>query len=199
MSNYKAQLLAVEAKLAKDPENEQLLSLKETLLEFISLSCELEENEDEEREKEKEKLAEEHQSSSSRSDKTVIDKSYDLKPSSDRDTNSHEPNLEDKNHGKKRSLTEVELMAKQRERNRKKKARLREKVREETEIAESEKQSWQSFANKKGLKGITKKSIFASPHSVTGKVGVGTNGIADAPSAAHTAGTTIAFGKHNKY
>ena len=49
---------------------------------------------------------------------------------------------------------------KKREKNRKKRAKMREK----DQLAENEKESWQSFANQKGLKGLPKKSIFSSPH-----------------------------------
>lgn len=153
MSEYKAQLLIVEAKLAKDPDNEELLSLKDDLIEVIKG---LEEEEEEEQ--------------------TLPSSSKHLDSQDKSETN----NLVDKNN--KRPLSEAELLAKKKEKNRKKKAKLREKMKEQLDVAESEKQSWQSFANKKGLKGVNKKSIFASPCSVAGKVGVGTNGIADAVS-----------------
>ena len=178
MSEYKAQLLAVEAKLAKDPQNEELLSLKENLLELISLSCELEEEDEIDLNK----------------DKTTVIDTTDNNPLTSQASSSQDAHKPPDGIGSKtqnKNPTEADLLARKREINRKKRAKLREKLKEQTAIAESEKQSWQSFANKKGLKGVTKKSIFAAPCTVTGKVGVGTNGIADAPSA-----STIAFGQH---
>lgn len=177
MSDPKAYLLAVEAKLAKDPNNEQLLQLKNNLLEFIPISYSLEE--DDKRDKELEKASR---------NQTVIDKSDNNRPESNDQTSTSSEQVQ--------SDSNQDMIARKRELNRKKRAKLKEKIKHETQIAESEKQSWQSFANKKGLKGLAKKSIFASPHSVSGKVGVGTNGIADAPPATST---TLAFGKHNKH
>lgn len=191
MSEYKAQLLAVEAKLAKDPENADLLSLKEDLIELIELSSGLDGDDQEEMEMEPAKG-----SVNTRGEERDPFLSHsNVKPSGSKTKDSHQTsgrlspesassssnNLVDKN--SRRPLSEAELLAKKKEKNRKKKAKLRERIKEQLDIAESEKQSWQSFANKKGLKGVSKKSIFASPCSVTGKVGVGTNGIADAPSA----------------
>lgn len=181
MSEYKAQLLIVEAKLAKDPDNEELLSLKDDLIEVIKGL--------EEEEEQAAALAASSQSSKSARGFTNNSCSNNANnrslPSSSKYSDSQDKSeyndLVDKNN--KRPLSEAELLAKKKEKNRKKKAKLREKMKEQLDVAESEKQSWQSFANKKGLKGVNKKSIFASPCSVTGKVGVGTNGIADAPSA----------------
>jgi len=46
------------------------------------------------------------------------------------------------------------------------------------EVKEKEKKQWQSFANKAfGKKGFAKKSIFKTPESSDGKVGVGTCGV----------------------
>lgn len=170
LAEYKAQLLAVETRLAKDPENEELLSYKEDLIECIELA-----SEEEEQTEASNKTPEDTANKQSKSDQASSSKTNDSRESD---------NLADKNN--RRALTEAEILLKKKEKNRKKKAKMREKIKEQLDIAESEKQSWQSFANKRGLKGVTKKSIFASPCSVTGKVGVGTNGIADAPSAALT-------------
>lgn len=173
MSDYKAQLLVVEARLAKEPDDEELLSLKQDLLELIELSGELEE----------EKPSD--QSSTCRKDRTS-DTQVASSSHSSGDSQSGNQGHNDNNSlvDKRRTLSEAELLLKKKEKNRKKKAKLREKHKEQLDIAESEKQNWLAFVNKKGLKGKSKKSIFASPCSVTGKVGVGTNGIADAPSAA---------------
>lgn len=169
MAEYRAQLLAVEAKLAKDPDNEELLSLKSDLTELIQELSDLEE---------------EQPTSSSRAT-NIQDKASTSQRSDDskgrQNAIDEDDTLVD---GSRRKLSEAEISARKKEKKKKKKVKLRERMREQSDIAESEKKSWQSFANKKGLKGVTKKSIFASPCSVTGKVGVGTNGIADAPSAA---------------
>lgn len=182
MSEYKAQLLAVEAKLAKDPENEELLDLKADLIELIELSSGLEEEEE----------AAAAVTAQTKSKQAPKDSNSGL-PSSSKHVYSQGQSAETNNlvdKSNKRNLSEAELLAKKKEKNRKKKAKLREKHKVQLDIAESEKQSWQSFANKKGLKGVTRKSIFASPCSVTGKVGVGTNGIADTPAARTTSTLT---------
>jgi len=62
----------------------------------------------------------------------------------------------------------------------KKREQRMEKLKAKEEEQEKVKNSWQQFAQKassKHLKGATKKSIFASPDTVSGKVGVGTCGI----------------------
>lgn len=178
MSDYKAQLLAVEAKLAKDPDNAELLSLKSDLIEMIELSETLDEEESLSKPASSNDTA---NNAGSRSGRAASSRSDDH-PEQQQQFNAA-GNLV------KRPPSEAELLARKKEKNRKKKAKLRERLKEQLDIAESEKQSWQSFANKKGLKGVTKKSIFASPASVTGKVGVGTNGIADAPSVGATHAT----------
>lgn len=201
MEGYKAQLLAVEAKLAKDPDNEGLLTLKSDLMELIE---ELGEDEEEANEllsttatntntnsrPSNQKSSHHHNttirtphtgSSSQQSSKNLVSQQNDDK---DPLSNDQDGTRDVSQSSSRRPLTEAEILARKKEKNKKKKAKLRERMKEQLDIAESEKQSWQSFANKKGLKGITKKSIFASPCSVTGKVGVGTNGIADAPSTA---------------
>lgn len=181
LAEFKAQLLAVETRLAKDPENEELLSLKEDLILYLESAGELEE-EEEVKEQAKPSFVG-GTSKKSTNDQTKPDRSSSSKPNDSREK-SESDNLVDKN--SRRTLTEAEILLKKKEKNRKKKAKLRERIKEQLDIAESDKQSWQSFTNRRGLKGVTKKSIFASPCSVTGKVGVGTNGIADAPSAAIT-------------
>lgn len=206
MDDLRSQLIAVEAKLAKDPDDEELQSLKRDLLEAIEL---LEEEEAEE-EKEKRGYLEEsnEEKTSSIQTKTTSRthsanvpssstqsgcRSDDLRRSDDNGRSAScldydsaaAPGVDQTitSGGAKRKLSEAELLAKKRDKDRKKKAKLREKHRQELAVAESDKQSWQSFAQTKGLKGMSKKSIFASPYSLTGKVGVGTNGIADRGAA----------------
>lgn len=86
-------------------------------------------------------------------------------------------NAEDKSSGGS-GMSKKEKMTKQAEyrkkRNLKKKMRLKEKEAE----SEIKKNNWKNF-NSKSKKGIVKKSIFASPEGVGGKVGIGTCGVAD--------------------
>ena len=59
----------------------------------------------------------------------------------------------------------------------------KERLKEIEQQREADKNKWQSF-NMKALhkkKGVTKKSIFATPETVDGRVGIGTCGIADKP------------------
>lgn len=162
-----AQLKAVEFKLAKDPSNQDLLSLKEDLIELISLSEETTESQD----TNSSQCSSQHQQQGPKDSAKVGD--IGAKDSKNVAVNSQQSNDS--------QMSEAERRKK--EKKRKKRAKLLEKHKEQSEIAESGAQSWQSFASKKGLKGVTKQSIFASPCSIKGKVGVGTNGIADAPSA----------------
>lgn len=177
MSEYRVQLLAVEAKLAKDPTNPQLLELKSDLEEMIELSGEVDNND---------QLNNEGASKMDASSSRSQDSQSGISSSSSANNDSKQNNLVTNSNNQVKSKgpisEEEKLFNRRKEKNKKKRAKLREKIKEQLDIAESEKQSWQSFANKKGLKGLNKKSIFASPHSLTGKVGVGTNGIADAPS-----------------
>lgn len=183
IDEYKAQLLVVEAKLAKEPTNEEYLEYKAELEAAVELL---------------EETAPQTDAKPSTTDHLSQDRHHNHRPSGSRTSqDSHRPNGSINNNlvphtssassggddNSRRPVSELDLLAKKKEKNRKKKAKLREKLKEQSEIAEGEKNTWQSFASKKGLKGITKKSIFASPHSLTGKVGVGTNGIADAPPA----------------
>lgn len=165
-SEYKRELLILEAKLEKDPDNQEFLELQRELKSIIELSEELEAD--------KEKSIPEKQTqpvtTSSSKNAPPISSTIDIDSvaatSSNKDTNKEA----------------VERKESKIRNNKKKKSKAREKMKEKLALAEQEKQTWQSFASK-GLKGMTKKSIFASPMSVTGKVGVGTNGIADAPAA----------------
>lgn len=182
MAEYQAQLLVVEAKLAKDPENETLISLKNDLIEFIKLSDTLEDEKPEQTSNTKQNASTKQTATNS----TQAARSNEKAASS----TTHPA-------GRHSKLSEADLLAKKKEKQKKKKAKLREKIKEQLDIAEGEKQSWQSFANRKGLKGLNKKSIFASPHSTTGKVGVGTNGIAD--KAPTSVASTHNFGAKRKY
>ena len=73
-----------------------------------------------------------------------------------------------------------EKLLKEKERRQEKKAKWMEKVKTEEQIKEKEKKGWQDFHSKlstKFKKRVTQKSIFASPSSVHGHVGIGTNDV----------------------
>ncbi|KAM6922277.1 survival of motor neuron-related-splicing factor 30 [Lycodopsis pacificus] len=77
-----------------------------------------------------------------------------------------------------------EQIAEQREYKKKKAQKKVQRMKELETEREEQKSKWQQFNNKaysKNKKGQVKRSIFASPESVNGKVGVGTCGIADKP------------------
>lgn len=150
IEDCRATLIATELKLAKEPNNAQLLALKEDLISLLELSEELTKDEQEQKTKEKQKQRDESDQSKSLANKL--------------------------------SVQEAAKEAAKLDKKRKKKAKMKEKVKEQLEVAEKEKHAWQSFIHK-GVKGLKKSSIFASPNSVSGRVGVGTNGIADAQPA----------------
>lgn len=71
----------------------------------------------------------------------------------------------------------------------KKKQKKQQRFKELEEERESEKKKWLAFANKavKNKKvGLKTKSIFASPDSVNGRVGIGTCGIGGKPMTEFT-------------
>lgn len=77
-----------------------------------------------------------------------------------------------------------EKLAQQREYKRKKAWKKAQQAKEMDQQSEAQKDKWQQFHNKaclKNKKGWVKKSIFASPETINGKVGIGTCGIADKP------------------
>lgn len=77
-----------------------------------------------------------------------------------------------------------EMIQEQREYKKKKAQKKVARLKEIEQEREQQKSKWQQFNNKaysKNKKGQVKRSIFASPESVNGKVGVGTCGIADKP------------------
>ncbi|KAB5562566.1 hypothetical protein PHYPO_G00019380 [Pangasianodon hypophthalmus] len=83
-----------------------------------------------------------------------------------------------------RPKSKKELQAEQREYKKKKAQKKVQRMKELEQEREDQKSKWQQFNNKaysKNKKGQVKRSIFASPESVNGKVGVGTCGIADKP------------------
>ncbi|EDL01698.1 survival motor neuron domain containing 1, isoform CRA_b, partial [Mus musculus] len=81
-------------------------------------------------------------------------------------------------------MSKKEMIAQQREYKKKKALKKAQRIKELEQEREDQKVKWQQFNNRaysKNKKGQVKRSIFASPESVTGKVGVGTCGIADKP------------------
>lgn len=184
MAEYQAQLVAVEAKLAKDPDNEMLISLKNDLIELIELTDTIEDDKPDQANNKQNAPTAQTATNSAQAAHTTNGINNTII------TTTQAP--------RKSKLSEADLLAKKKEKQKKKKAKLREKIKEQLDIAEGDKQSWQSFANRKGLKGLNKKSIFASPYSTTGKVGVGTNGIAD-KTPTSVVGATNNFGAKRKY
>ncbi|KAL1465459.1 hypothetical protein WDU94_005032 [Cyamophila willieti] len=78
----------------------------------------------------------------------------------------------DKNNFKKPALS-----AKMREYQKKKKMKKQQRFKQLEEERESEKKKWINFHAKTSKKGLVKKSIFASPDTVSGRVGIGTCGM----------------------
>lgn len=74
--------------------------------------------------------------------------------------------------------TKVNLKA---ERKKVKKEKYEEKTKQMNQVAEDKKKTWQSFLGKKSSKFATKKSIFATPDTANGRVGVGTCGVSGQP------------------
>lgn len=151
IESYKLALLATEEKLAKDPDNPELIEMIDNIKSFLELADELNQDEEEEekRKAEEKRISDEDRSKSDEANKLRIQ--------------------------------EAAKLAAKLNKKRKKKAKLKEKIQAQIDVAERGQQTWQSFVNK-GAKGLKKTSMFASPSSVTGRVGVGTNGIADARS-----------------
>lgn len=90
--------------------------------------------------------------------------------------------------GEKRQLTEAEKLKRAKMNNKeylkKKKQKKLQRFKELEEERETEKNKWLAFNNKasKNKKaGVKAKSIFASPDSVNGRVGIGTCGISGKP------------------
>jgi len=68
-------------------------------------------------------------------------------------------------------------LAKVREYQKKKKQKKLQRYKQLEEERESEKNKWLAFSSKSTKKGLIKKSIFASPDNVNGRVGIGTCGV----------------------
>ncbi|RZF34017.1 hypothetical protein LSTR_LSTR012362 [Laodelphax striatellus] len=68
-------------------------------------------------------------------------------------------------------------VSKLREYQKKKKQKKLQRYKQLEEERESEKNKWLAFSSKSSKKGLIKKSIFASPDNVNGRVGIGTCGV----------------------
>jgi len=83
---------------------------------------------------------------------------------------------------KKREMENQRLHAKKR------KQKKHDRQKQIEEAHEADKAKWQAFASKtKRLKGVTKKSIFATPDAANGRVGIGTCGIGGRPMTEYAA------------
>ncbi|XP_014206173.1 survival of motor neuron-related-splicing factor 30 [Copidosoma floridanum] len=77
---------------------------------------------------------------------------------------------------------------KQREYLKKRKQKKQQRFKELEEEREQEKNKWLAFANKSTKKGVLKKSIFATPENVNGRVGIGTCGVSGKEMTKYTNG-----------
>ncbi|KAM7292425.1 survival of motor neuron-related-splicing factor 30 [Ixodes scapularis] len=227
LQNYQIQLQQVEAALTNDPDDKDLLKLKEDLLEVISLTLNLISS-----------SGADTASSSppGKSDYAGSQKHAAAESSSTQDADNvgwfpgdkclalwkdgqyYDATIEDiigegqatvtftaygntivsklsqlKAHSNKRSMNNVieggpktkkQLLLAEREYKKKKAQKKAVRQKQMEEEREKEKNKWQEFNTKafnKNKKGQVKKSIFASPDNVNGRVGVGTCGIGGRP------------------
>ncbi|XP_037507389.1 survival of motor neuron-related-splicing factor 30 [Rhipicephalus sanguineus] len=221
LQNYQVQLQQVEAALTNDPDDKDLLKLKEDLLEVISLTLNLISTSSEEQ-TEKQGSGESSkrpggEASGSKDDAVGWfpgDKCLALW----KDGQYYDATIDDiigegqatvtftaygntiiqklsqlKAHKNKRSMNNVieggpktkkQLLLAEREYKKKKAQKKAVRLKQIEEDREKEKNKWQEFNSKafnKNKKGQVKKSIFASPDNVNGRVGVGTCGIGGRP------------------
>ncbi|OBS72657.1 hypothetical protein A6R68_12768 [Neotoma lepida] len=158
LASYKAQLQQVEAALSGNGENEDLLKLKKDLQEVIELTKDL-------------------LSTQPSETLTSSDSFASTQP-------THSWKVGDRCMAIWSEDGQKEMIAQQREYKKKKALKKAQRIKELEQEREDQKVKWQQFNNRaysKNKKGQVKRSIFASPESVTGKVGVGTCGIADKP------------------
>ncbi|XP_077095418.1 survival of motor neuron-related-splicing factor 30 [Siphateles boraxobius] len=211
LNNYKAQLQQVEAALSTDPDNEDLRKLQKDLQEVIELTKDLLTSQPVEgttSTKSSETVAPSH--SWRVGDHCMATWSQDgqLYEAEIEEIDSENATaaitfagygnaevlplhvLKEVEEGRSREekdgkpKSKKELLAEQREYKKKKAQKKVLRMKELEQEREVQKSKWQQFNNKaysKNKKGQVKRSIFASPESVNGKVGVGTCGIADKP------------------
>uniref|UniRef100_T1IU99 Survival of motor neuron-related-splicing factor 30 n=1 Tax=Strigamia maritima TaxID=126957 RepID=T1IU99_STRMM len=164
LRQYEAHLQQVEAALINEPDNEDLLKLKLDLQNVVELTQQL--------------LKQSNSNSDEKKSKSDAkgDGMSNFPPLPSFASSS--VNSAGKNQSKKAQLASVREYHKQKSQ---KKAQRMKQLEEEREAVKS---SWQQFntkAFKKNKKGQVKKSIFATPDNVNGRVGVGTCGIGGKP------------------
>ncbi|KAK9959473.1 hypothetical protein ABG768_009598 [Culter alburnus] len=211
LSNYKAQLQQVEAALSTDPDNEDLLKLQKDLQEVIELTKDLLTSQPVEgaaSTKSSETVAPTHSWRVGDHCMAIWSQDGQLYEAEIEEIDSENGTaaitfagygnaevlplhvLKEVEEGRSREekdgkpKSKKELLAEQREYKKKKAQKKVQRMKELEQEREVQKSKWQQFNNKaysKNKKGQVKRSIFASPESVNGKVGVGTCGIADKP------------------
>ncbi|CAH2005998.1 unnamed protein product [Acanthoscelides obtectus] len=213
LQNYQLQLQQVEAALLTDPDNQELQKLKVDLEEVIELTLDLKNKAEEESLLAVEEFVAKNKSKKMwRVGDTCMAKWSDNGQYYEARIDAINPDGQVnvtfeayKNRGittlselreftgQKRVLTEAEKMKKARlhdkEYLKKKKLKKQQRYKELEEEREQDKKKWLAFANKaiKNKKtGLKTKSIFASPDSVTGRVGIGTCGISGKPMTEFT-------------
>ncbi|KAG0718388.1 Survival of motor neuron-related-splicing factor 30 [Chionoecetes opilio] len=96
----------------------------------------------------------------------------------------HRPGFGDGDKSKKK------VVEAQRQQAKKRKQRKHDRQKQIEEAHEADKAKWLAFSTKvrftKKLKGVTKKSIFATPDAANGRVGIGTCGIGGKPMTEYT-------------
>ncbi|XP_035652510.1 survival of motor neuron-related-splicing factor 30-like isoform X1 [Oncorhynchus keta] len=210
LGSYKAQLQQVEAALSTDPENEDLLKLQKDLSEVIDLTKDLltsQPSEGTATANSSDAAPLKHRWSVGDRCMTVWSQDGQVYEAEIEEIDGENgtaaitfsgygnaevvplQNLKPAEEGKHseddgKSKSRKEQIADQREYKKKKAQKKVLRMKELEQEREDQKSKWQSFNNKaynKNKKGQVKRSIFASPESVNGKVGVGTCGIADKP------------------
>ncbi|XP_064176872.1 survival of motor neuron-related-splicing factor 30-like [Anguilla rostrata] len=207
LASYKAQLQQVEAALSTDPENEDLLKLQKDLQEVLELTKDLLSSQPTVAPTSSESSATTSQSHSWKAGDSCMAvwnvdgqlyKAEIEEIDEENDTAAitflgygnaevvplHGLKPAEQGAASEESKSRREQIAEQREYKKKKAQKKVQRMKELEQEREVQKCKWQQFNNKaysKNKKGQVKKSIFASPESVNGKVGVGTCGIADKP------------------
>uniref|UniRef100_A0A2K5J0B1 Tudor domain-containing protein n=1 Tax=Colobus angolensis palliatus TaxID=336983 RepID=A0A2K5J0B1_COLAP len=200
LASYKAQLQQVEAALSGNGENEDLLKLKKDLQEVTELTKDLSTQPSEMLASSESFASTQPTHSWKVGDKCMcyeaeieeIDEGNGTAAITFAGYGNAEVtsllNLKPVEEGRKakedsgnKPMSKKEMIAQQHEYKKKKALKKAQRIKELEQEREDQKVKWQQFNNRaysKSKKGQVKRSIFAS-ESVTGKVGVGTCGIAD--------------------
>jgi len=201
LESYNVQLQQVEAALASDPEDPDLKKLREDILEVLALTKSLlgdqpvrdtsasspQGNPSFGKWQVGDKVLAPWNEDGNHYEATITSISGDGLATISFDTyGSHETcNLNELRPRDSQMLkgSKKAQLAAQKEYKKQKNQKKKERLKEIEQQREADKNKWQSF-NSKALhkkKGVTKKSIFATPETVDGRVGIGTCGIADKP------------------